>query len=137
MNNSIFEDIGVVIDLKVGILESTKELLEDSNNVFNKLTEIQKKTKEMFFETIVVYDEKIQKDILGYNEMKKDIQVGIENDEFILYLQPILNVITNKVVAFEALLRWNNPKYINISPIKYINAAEEIDSIGQLIIDKF
>ncbi len=43
-----------------------------------------------------------QQDILNLRE-------AIKKDEFVLYYQPKVNMTNNKVIGFEALLRWNHP----------------------------
>ena len=50
---------------------------------------------------------------------------ALANDEFEMYLQPQLDIISNKVVGFESLIRWNHPKYAKRSPSLFIGLAEQ------------
>src|SRR5690606_32668173 len=71
--------------------------------------------------------------------MEQDLIKAIENEEFEMYLQPQVNNITNKIIGFEALIRWNNPKYQYESTQKFITLAEErnlIVDIGNITIKK-
>ncbi len=45
--------------------------------------------------------------------------------EFELHYQPLVNLETNEITAFEALLRWHHPKRGLISPADFIPIAEE------------
>lgn len=53
------------------------------------------------------------------------LSFAIENEELNLYYQPILDVSENKIVSFEALLRWNNSEVGLIGPEEIIKIAEE------------
>jgi len=50
---------------------------------------------------------------------------ALNNQEFALYYQPQVNIRTGKVEGLEALLRWIHPKFGIISPVKFLNVAEE------------
>ena len=63
-----------------------------------------------------------------------DLRYAIERQELYLVYQPLLNTIEDRIVGFEALLRWAHPTRGSISPLTFINIAEEtqlIHSIGQ------
>ena len=59
----------------------------------------------------------------------KQIKSGIENKEFTLYFQPIINSETNTVFGVEGLLRWNHPELGLLSPYKFINIMEQTGDI--------
>ena len=62
------------------------------------------------------------------------IAAGIENKEFELYCQPIIDASTGKVVSGECLLRWpNGPEYVTIPEI--INIAERSGLILDLTVE--
>jgi diguanylate cyclase (GGDEF)-like protein len=62
---------------------------------------------------------------------------ALEGKEFELYYQPKLRLNDNKILGFEALIRWNHPEKGMISPDEFIPIAEEkgfINSIGEWVI---
>lgn len=59
------------------------------------------------------------------NGMKQDLANALENDEFELYYQPLVDLSTGKVCSFEALLRWNHPERGLIPPDMFIPLMEE------------
>ena len=46
--------------------------------------------------------------------------------------QPILDVESNKITTFEALLRWNHPERGRVAPAEFIPIAEETGLIGPI-----
>ncbi|EJN07705.1 PAS domain S-box/diguanylate cyclase (GGDEF) domain-containing protein [Bradyrhizobium sp. YR681] len=64
--------------------------------------------------------------------LEMDLRAALQRDEFEPYYQPIRDVASGRVVAFEALLRWNHPQRGLIAPISFIPLAEETGLIVQL-----
>jgi diguanylate cyclase (GGDEF)-like protein len=58
-------------------------------------------------------------------ELDMDLRNALLNAEFELYYQPLVNLKTNEITTFEALLRWNHPVRGLISPAEFIPVAEE------------
>ena len=58
-------------------------------------------------------------------ELESSLKRALENEEFSIYYQPVMNLKTGKIEQFEALLRWHHPTLGLISPHKFIAAAEE------------
>ncbi|MBE9004561.1 amino acid permease [Fortiea sp. LEGE XX443] len=61
----------------------------------------------------------------------------IQQEEFRLHYQPIVSLMTGKIIGFEALIRWHHPERGIISPEDFIPLAEEtgmITSIGQWVL---
>ncbi|QQN62621.1 EAL domain-containing protein [Bradyrhizobium diazoefficiens] len=64
--------------------------------------------------------------------LEMDLRAALQRNEFQPYYQPIRDVASDRVVSFEALLRWNHPERGLISPINFIPLAEETGLIVQL-----
>jgi diguanylate cyclase (GGDEF)-like protein/PAS domain S-box-containing protein len=58
-------------------------------------------------------------------ELEGQLRRAVERHQLVLYYQPQLDLATGKIVAAEALLRWNHPQFGLISPEKFIPLAEE------------
>ena len=50
----------------------------------------------------------------------QEIKEAIRRGEFLLYYQPIIEIKSQRVVAFESLLRWHNPKKGILTPDKFL-----------------
>lgn len=69
--------------------------------------------------------------------LETDLRAALANDEFELHYQPIVDLKTNRPVAFEALLRWNHPVRGRVGPDEFIPLAEEtgeITAIGAWVL---
>ena len=58
-------------------------------------------------------------------ELEMDLRKALVGKEFELHYQPLVNLQTNAVNGFEALLRWNHPKRGLVPPADFIPVAEE------------
>ncbi|MBD8067891.1 EAL domain-containing protein [Bacillus sp. PS06] len=56
----------------------------------------------------------------------------IEEDQLDVFYQPKMNAMTNKLLGVESLVRWNDPELGYISPIDFIQIAEETGLIQPL-----
>ncbi len=64
--------------------------------------------------------------------LELDLRKAFANGEFELFYQPLINLTTNAVSGFEALLRWQHPERGMIAPGDFIPLAEEIGLIVPL-----
>jgi PAS domain S-box-containing protein/diguanylate cyclase (GGDEF)-like protein len=64
--------------------------------------------------------------------VKQSLCEAIERGEFELYYQPIVHLRTARVLAAEALVRWNHPLLGVQTPASFIPIAEESGLIGPL-----
>lgn len=87
--------------------------------------------------SVQFYSQSIKDASLHIIELEKELRDAIKNQEFELYLQPIVNLEKNSIQKAEALIRWNHPDKGLISPINFIPEAEKselINTIGHWVI---
>jgi diguanylate cyclase (GGDEF)-like protein len=58
-------------------------------------------------------------------EILREVRRGISAGEFILYYQPVMKIIPESVVGFEALMRWAHPERGVLTPDAFMQAFED------------
>lgn len=69
---------------------------------------------------------------LDYLQLENQLRCALPNNELCLHYQPIINIQNEKLIGFEALIRWNNPVRGMVSPEVFIPLAEEIGLIREI-----
>ena len=65
-------------------------------------------------------------------DMEFDLRRAFANGEFELHYQPLVDIASDQISGFEALLRWKHPDKGMISPAEFIPVAEDIGLIVAL-----
>ncbi|MBU1218008.1 EAL domain-containing protein [bacterium] len=86
-----------------------------------------------------MYQTKMTDSIVESVKLDNEIQKAIENDEFVVYFQPQINLNSKKVIGAEALVRWKKPNSRLVFPDAFIKKSEEnrtIIKIGIIVFKK-
>jgi len=85
------------------------------------------------------YSVNVDKSISEKKKLENNLAAALKNEEFILHYQSFNAGKTEKVVGFEALIRWQHPTKGLIPPGVFIPLAEEngfIKEIGNWVLEK-
>jgi diguanylate cyclase (GGDEF)-like protein len=64
--------------------------------------------------------------------LERDLRKALIRDQFVIHYQPLVNLRSSRIAAFEALIRWNHPKRGMLRPFDFISIAEETALIGPI-----
>jgi diguanylate cyclase (GGDEF)-like protein/PAS domain S-box-containing protein len=81
---------------------------------------------------VEVFDESLRAKSVARLEIYDDLRHSIDHDELTVHYQPIASVKDDRIVAMEALVRWNHPSRGLLGPMEFIPFAEETDLIFSL-----
>lgn len=79
-----------------------------------------------------LFDTQMHQEILAKLELETALRQALEQEEVLVYYQPIVSINDGHILGFEALLRWNHPELGWISPGRFVPIAEESGLIVQL-----
>ncbi|WP_394271008.1 putative bifunctional diguanylate cyclase/phosphodiesterase [Qipengyuania sp.] len=65
-------------------------------------------------------------------QTEEDLRDAIVKDELRMFYQPVIDARTHKMIALEALMRWDHPERGNVPPSQFIPVAEDIGIIKQI-----
>ncbi|ELS32930.1 MULTISPECIES: GGDEF/EAL domain-containing response regulator [Pseudanabaena] len=128
-NCEIFLTVCMGIALSRNKDQQPEELLQDADTAMYQ-------AKLRGKESYQIFDRQMHLEMFNRLILENDLQRAIEQQEFILYYQPIIDLQTNKLAGFEALVRWKHPERGMVSPAEFIPSMETtglIVPVGMLV----
>ncbi|MCA1326622.1 putative bifunctional diguanylate cyclase/phosphodiesterase [Herbaspirillum sp. alder98] len=120
------------VDLGAGIGIAGFPLHGQSSDELLSHAEVAMYTAKRKGSGVMVYDHSIDQTSQESLSLLSELRRALERDEFMLYLQPKLDLATGEVVGAEALVRWIHPEKGFIGPDNFIPFAETTGFIRQL-----
>ncbi|MGE5173951.1 MAG: EAL domain-containing protein, partial [Betaproteobacteria bacterium] len=128
--HEIFTSVSIGIALGAERYERPEQVLRDADIAMYEA----KGRGNSFYE---VFDAKMHANILDRLQLEADLRGAVDHKELILYYQPIMDLTTQRLTGFEALVRWKHPKRGLVYPMEFIPLAEEnglIYHLGEWIL---
>lgn len=131
-------EIAINIGIKFHHLNSTGD--QDSPEVISPEILLRDADTAMFYAKKLhtpcyrVFDVSMREHVLKRLQLEKDLRQAValsqdlhnqDQQEFVIYYQPILSLSNMQIVGLEALIRWQHPKRGLVSPTRFIPLAEE------------
>jgi diguanylate cyclase (GGDEF)-like protein/PAS domain S-box-containing protein len=89
--------------------------------------------------TFCYFTASMDQEVTNRMGLANDLRKAVEQNEFSVYYQPIINLDSGQIVSAEALVRWFHPTRGAVSPAEFIPLAEEtglIDPLGKVVLNK-
>ncbi|WP_309602763.1 bifunctional diguanylate cyclase/phosphodiesterase [Sphingomonas sp.] len=78
------------------------------------------------------FDGGMERAMIAHVEIEQGIRVALDNDQFVPFFEPQVDLDSGEIVGFEMLARWNHPSSGLILPEAFIGVAEDIGVIARL-----
>jgi diguanylate cyclase (GGDEF)-like protein len=115
--------IGISIYPENGL--SSKTLIKNSDIAMYK-------SKDTGKNKFTLFDAKMEEELNRNTMILEVLRSSIENNDIYLQYQPLVELETNNIIGFEALMRINNERLGRLSPSEFIPIAEESGLITEL-----
>lgn len=86
-----------------------------------------------------IFNRGMYEETIGVIELENSLRLAVERNEFLLHYQPIISLKSDRLVGFEALIRWQHPTKGLISPDDFIPIAEDTElilDIGEWLLEE-
>jgi diguanylate cyclase (GGDEF)-like protein len=125
--HSVFTTTSIGIVWGTNVYSEASEILRDADIALYRAKAQGRRRYEIF-------DAKMHVQALKRMTLERDLRISIDQQEFVIHYQPIIELKQQRLIGFEALIRWQQPVGNFISPTDFIPVAEEtglITSISQ------
>lgn len=115
-NFFITASIGIVNEISKDY-NNAEEILRDADIAMYRAKELGKDRYQIFSSSMRV-------EMLSKITLESQLRTALEEKSFVIHYQPIFSLENNKLVGFEALLRWNHPQLGLLMPMDFLSVAE-------------
>ena len=125
-----FEGNQVGLSISVGIAyaeagKTTEQLLSEADSAMYE-------AKEKGKNRVEVFQTSMRSRMLERLDLTNGFRWALGRSEFFLQYQPIISLSDNRLLGFEALVRWSHPSLGVVAPLRFIPIAEETGFIVPL-----
>ncbi|MBQ7594314.1 MAG: EAL domain-containing protein [Synergistaceae bacterium] len=122
---------GVIVEMKAGIY-AIKSPNMDISVICDCAKVACESIKHEYGTNVQIYDGKMDEKVQLQEYIINSLQEAIDKERIKVFFQPVVDVETGKIASFEALTRWEDPKYGRLSPANFIYVLEEQRMIHKL-----
>ena len=118
LGHNVFTSGSVGIAMSSTGYSGPDEVLRDADTAMYRAKALGKARYEIF-------DFEMHSRAVALLKLETDLRLAVERQEFFIQYQPIMQLGTNQIHGFEALVRWQHPERGVLMPAEFISVAEE------------
>lgn len=128
------DDLPQGVSIVFGIYKVTDKTLP-IRLMCDRARTVKRQAKGSIFTNYAVYDDVIRLKMREQAEIEEEMEMALHHHEFVMYLQPQIDVKTGKLAGAEALVRWEHPIKGVMVPAQFLPLFESNGFITKL--DRF
>ena len=123
------KDYNIKVSFGVYIIDDHKM---DVSEMYDRASLAAKSCKGKYMENVAYYNTSMIENMRHEQSVINEVNRALEEEQFKVYLQPKINLMTGRPYGAEALVRWKHPEKGMISPAEFIPIYERNGIIGRL-----
>jgi diguanylate cyclase (GGDEF)-like protein len=121
----------------VGVVVSTPPCDDTAEGLLRDADVAMYRAKSAGKRQAMLFADSMRQDLQARSRLEHDLRAALDRSQFVLHYQPLVHIGSRRVVATEALARWQHPERGLLSPAEFIGLAEEtgmIVGLGRLVL---
>ena len=120
------EELGVSASVGIAFSDTTgRGRKESADTLLHDADAAMYRAKSQGPGRYVIFDRSMKADRVNRDKIEERLREAIEDEEFVLHYQPIIDVADERIVGVEALIRWEDPARGTIPPLDFVPQLEE------------
>ncbi len=124
-------DRDVFVGCSIGIVMSS-DSSRDAAGLLRDADTAMYEAKASGKSSVALFDKKMGLLAMDRMELESDLRLAVQENQFFLVYQPIIDMSTGRVSEVEALIRWAHPHRGVIMPMTFVPLAEEVGLITKI-----
>ena len=124
-------EIERTLTFKIGICNRSSDCA-DPAEVLRRADKASMNAMATLDSNVAVYDPRLEEVSSDSMLLEQELLNAVRRNEFVVYYQPEVDLLSGAIVGVEALVRWNHPNGRILTPSKFIPTAEEVGIINQI-----
>jgi diguanylate cyclase (GGDEF)-like protein len=123
--HEVFTSASIGIVISGGGLDKAEDLIQRADTAMYR-------AKALGKGRYVLFDQAMHERAVALHQLEVDLRHAIGTCEFLTHYQPIVHLKSNRIVGFEALVRWENAKRGSVPPNEFLPLAEEVGLLSRI-----
>ncbi len=105
---------------------------EDAQSLLKSADTAMRRAKDLGRDSCQFFDQTMNIKVAKRLRVERELRAALEQEQLVVYYQPQIDLGSGRIVAAEALVRWQHPERGLVAPLDFVPLAEEVGLIGSI-----